>query len=218
MMRSLNKRLCLACLLAISPGMVLAAVQISVVGLFNGKAVLVVDNGRPQTISVGDSTVEGVKLLDANSQKALIEVDGRRQELTMGQAVSVGSREPVAPSVTIYANSAGHHITDGSINGIPFRFIVDTGATSIAMNSADARRAGIDYLKGEKVTVHTANGIVTAYKAGINTLKIGNVVLHQVEGVVLEGSSPAIVLLGMSALNRMEMKREGVALTLTKKF
>ncbi len=52
MMRSLSKRLCLACLLVISPGMVLAAVQISVVGLFNGKAVLVVDNGK----LVGTST------------------------------------------------------------------------------------------------------------------------------------------------------------------
>jgi len=66
--------------------------------------------------------------------------------------------------------------------------------------------------------VHTANGNVVAYQVVINTLKLGSVTLHQLDGVVLEGSSPAVVLLGMSALSRLEMKREGIALTLIKKY
>ncbi|PKO93555.1 MAG: TIGR02281 family clan AA aspartic protease [Betaproteobacteria bacterium HGW-Betaproteobacteria-1] len=196
-----------------------ADTQVNVVGLFTGKAVLVINNGKPQTLSVGQVSAEGVKLISANSQSAVLEIEGKRRELMMGQGVAVGGSTKSQPaSVTLYANSAGHHLAEGQINGVPLKFIVDTGATSIAMNSADARKAGIDYKKGEQVPVHTASGNVAAYRVVINTLKIGAVVLHQVEGVVLEGNSPAVVLLGMSALSRLEMKREGIALTLIKKY
>jgi len=195
-----------------------ADTQVNVVGLFTGKAVLVINNGQPKTLSVGQVS-EGVKLISANSQSAVLEIEGKRRELTMGQgAVVAGSASAQAASVTLYANSAGHHLAEGQFNGVPLKFIVDTGATSIAMNSADARKAGIDYKRGEQVPVHTANGNVTAYRVVVNTLKIGAVVLHQVEAVVLEGNSPAVVLLGMSALSRLEMKREGIALTLIKKY
>ncbi|PKO50253.1 MAG: TIGR02281 family clan AA aspartic protease, partial [Betaproteobacteria bacterium HGW-Betaproteobacteria-20] len=66
--------------------------------------------------------------------------------------------------------------------------------------------------------VSTANGVVTAYRVTIANLKIGAVTLNQVEASVLEGGSPSIVLLGMSALNRLDMKRHDIALTLTKKY
>ncbi|MEZ0316480.1 MAG: TIGR02281 family clan AA aspartic protease, partial [Methylophilaceae bacterium] len=104
------------------------------------------------------------------------------------------------------------------INGARVKFLVDTGASTIAMNSGDARRAGIDYKKGERSQVQTASANVMAYHVVINTLKIGSLTLNQVDGMVLEGESPAFVLLGMSALSRMDMKREGIALTLTKRY
>ena len=66
--------------------------------------------------------------------------------------------------------------------------------------------------------VSTANGVVNAYRVTIATLKIGVITLNQVEANVLEGGSPQLVLLGMSALSRMDMKREDIALTLTKKY
>ena len=59
---------------------------------------------------------------------------------------------------------------------------------------------------------------MTAYRVTIATLKIGNITLNQVEASVLEGGSPSVVLLGMSALNRLEMKKQDIALTLTKKY
>ncbi|MDP2248560.1 MAG: TIGR02281 family clan AA aspartic protease [Nitrosomonadales bacterium] len=206
-------------LLAFTAKPVLADTQVNVVGLFTGKAVLVINNGKPKTLSVGQTSVEGVKLISAHSQLAVLEIEGKRRELAMGQGASVGGSMSNQPaSVTLYANAAGHHVVDGQINGVPLKFLVDTGATSIAMNSADARKAGIDYQKGVQIPVHTASGNVSAYRVVINTLKLGTVVLHQVDGVVLEGSSPSVVLLGMSALNRLEMKREGIALTLIKKY
>ena len=196
-----------------------AETQVNVVGLFNGKAVLVINSGKPKTLSVGQSSDEGVKLISADSTKAVLEIEGKRRELGMGQAAAVGSAADSAPgSVTLYADSAGHHFTEGQINGATLKFLVDTGATSIAMNSGDAKYAGIDYKRGERIQTQTANGIVTGYRVVINTVKLGGVVLNQVDGTVLEGGSPAFVLLGMSALNRVEMKREGIALTLTKKY
>lgn len=209
----------LAVVLLMLSNMAFANTQVNVVGLFTNKAVLVINNGKPRTLSVGQVSPEGVKLISANSQTAVLEIEGKRRELAMGQAVSVGGAVSSEPSsVTLYANSAGHHLADGQINGVPMKFIVDTGATSIAMNSGDAKRADIDYKKGAQILVHTANGNVVAYQVVINTLKLGSVTLHQVDGVVLEGSSPAVVLLGMSALSRLEMKREGIALTLIKKY
>lgn len=206
-------------LLLVLPITVRADTQVNVVGLFNGKAVLVINNGKPQTLSVGQSSAEGVKLLGADSGKAVLELGGKRKELGMGQGAMVaGGAGSTSGSVRLYADSAGHHFTEGQINGATLKFIVDTGASTIAMNSGDARYAGIDYKKGERVPIQTANGIVNGYHVVIGTLKLGNLILNQVDATVLEGGSPAVVLLGMSALNRMEMKSEGIALTLTKKY
>jgi len=197
---------------------VLADTQVNVVGLFNGKAMLVINSGKPKTLSVGQSSDEGVKLISADSTKAVLEIEGKRRELGMGQAATIAGAASSPGSVTLYADSAGHHFTEGQINGVTLKFIVDTGATTIAMNSGDAKYAGIDYKRGESIQMQTANGIVIGYRVVINTLKLGSVVLNQVDGVVMEGGSPAIVLLGMSALNRLEIKNEGIALTLTKKY
>ena len=207
------------CLGLLAAGPSWAATQVNVVGLFNDKAVVVVNNGKPQTLSVGESSREGVKLIAADSRRAVLEVEGRRRELGMGQAVSVaGAPSTAASSVTLYADSAGHFFSEGRINGAKLKFLVDTGATTVAMNSGDARYAGIDFRKGQPVEMQTANGVAKGYRVVINTLKIGGLTLHQVDAVVLEGGSPPVVLLGMSALNRLEMKRAGIALTLTRKY
>jgi len=195
-----------------------AETQVNVVGLFNGKAVLIINHGAPRTLSIGQTSGD-VKLIEASSSKAVIEIEGKRKELGMGQAATVAGAAGAAPgSITLYADSAGHYFTEGQINGVPLKFIVDTGATSIVMNSGDAKFANIDYRKGEKRQMQTANGIVSGYLVVINSLRLGSIVLNQVDGVVLEGGSPSVVLLGMTALNRLEMKRESMALTLTKKY
>ena len=150
---------------------------------------------------------------------AVLEIEGKRQELGMGQAASVSGSAASAPgSVILYSDSAGHYFTNGQINGATVKLLVDTGASVVAMNSSDASQAGINYKTGETVSLHTANGIAQGYRVVINSLKLGGVTLNQVAAVVTEGSSPPVVLLGMSALNRLDMKREGITLTLTKKY
>jgi len=96
--------------------------------------------------------------------------------------------------------------------------VVDTGATTVALNSGDAKFAKIDYEKGERIAMSTANGVVNAYLVKLNTLKIGKITLYNVGATVNEGGSPPVVLLGMTALNRLDMKRNNSILTLTKKY
>ncbi len=195
------------------------ATQVNVVALFNNKAVVIVNKGKPQTLAAGQKSKEGVKLIAADTSRAVLEIEGKRKSLAMGQAATVaGSFLPDGGSAILYADPAGHHMTQGLINNASMRFLLDTGASTIAMNSSDARRAGINYKNGEQVTVQTASGNVTAYRVVIDRLKLGSLALTQVDGMVLEGSSPEVVLLGMSALNRLDMKREGIALTLTRKY
>ena len=197
----------------------LAATQLNVVGLFSNKAVVAINGSAPQTISAGQ-TKSGVKLISATSESATFLVEGKQQTLRMGQAASVaGGNAPENNSpVSLYADQAGHFFGNISINGVSLKYVVDTGATTVALNSGDAKYAKIDYEKGERITMSTANGDVSAYLVKISTLKIGTIILNNVEATVNEGGSPPVVLLGMTALNRMSMKNENSILTLSKKY
>lgn len=196
-----------------------ANTQINVVGLFNNKALIIINGASPQTLSAGQ-TKNGVKLISATSESATFLVEGKQQTLKMGQAASVvASNAPTNNEpVNLYATSQGHFFGNLTINGASLKYVVDTGATSVAMNSGDAKFAKIDYEKGEKGTASTANGLVNVYKVKLNTLKIGTIILNNVEASVIEGGFPTDVLLGMSALNRMEMRRDNSVMTLTKKY
>ena len=196
-----------------------ANTQINVVGLFNNKALVTINGGAPQSIAAGQ-TKSGVKLISADSESATFMVEGKRQVLKMGQAASVAATSGSVNNapVSLYADSRGHFYGNLNINGASLKYVVDTGASSVAMNSGDAKFAKIDYEKGEKVILSTANGEVGAYLVQLNTLKIGTIILNNVEAVVHEGGSPPYVLLGMSALNRVDMKRDNSIMTLTKKY
>lgn len=194
-----------------------AETEVSVVGLFPGKAVLIINGGKPRTLAAGQSA-DGVKLLSADSNEAVLEVEGRRRQLGMGQGASVAGSASSEQTALLYANPDGHFLADGSINGQPVRFLVDTGATTVALSGDTARRLGINYRDAPSGFVHTASGNARAYRVNLNSLKIGGITLHQVESVVLEGSAPSVALLGMTVLNRLDMRRDGIALTLTKKY
>ena len=197
----------------------LAETRLNVVGLFNNKALVSINGGAPRSISAGQ-TVEGVKLIAADSEAATFLVGGKRQMLKMGQAASVaGNAGPANNSpVSLYADQAGHFLGNLSVNGVSLKYLVDTGASTVAFNSGDAKYAKIDYEKGERIQMSTANGEVSAYLVKLNTLKIGTITLSNVEATVNEGGSPTVVLLGMSALNRLDMKRDNSIMTLTKKY
>ena len=136
------------CLAILSSGTAFA-VDIGVVGLFPGKAVLVVDGGAPKTYSVGSKVTEGIKLSDANGSTATIDVNGKRQTLAIGQYVSRTMPSSDGGSTTLQADSRGHFTAQGQINGGTISLLVDTGATMIALPASEAVRLGIDYKKGQ---------------------------------------------------------------------
>lgn len=192
------------------------ATSVAVVGLFRDKAIVSIDGGKPRTLSVGQ-TLDGVKLLAADSAAARVEVDGQRRTLTMGQSFAAGVVPAARQSVSLTADPRGHFAANGSLNGYPLTFLVDTGATAIAINASEAKRIGVDYRAGQVVGVATAAGVVPAWRITFNTVKIGAITLHQVEGLVME-SGLNVPLLGMSFLNRMEMRRDGQTMTLTRRY
>ena len=191
------------------------ATEVNLVGLFPGKALVSINKGEPRTLSVGEKTAEGVKLFLVTRNSADLEIDGVRQTLEMGQAFrSEGSGRQ---SVTLPQDASGHFLTDAMVNGSHIRFMVDTGATLVSIPVADAVRLGIDYEKGQLGYSLLADGRrVPSWRVLLDSVQVGDVTLTSVEGSVNQGVG--IPLLGMSFLNRTEMRREGSSLTLTKRY
>lgn len=192
------------------------ATQINVAGLFKDRAMVMVNGGKPRVLAVGESE-QGVKLLAADAQSATFEVDGKRRVLSMGQTYA-GSGGSARPVVSLNADGRGHFFTTGTINGRSIDFMVDTGASSVAIGSREAERLGIDYRSGQRGWVSTANGTAAAYRVLFNNVRIGGISLNMVPGMVLEGDGMSIALLGMSFLNQLDMKREGTIMTLTQRY
>jgi aspartyl protease family protein len=209
-----------AFLLLLSMPLGAGAAEVVVSALFNGKAVITVDGGKSRTVNVGQVTPEGVKLVSATSEAAVIEFGGRRETLSTGSGMRVGAGPSTASSeqAVLKADGRGHFYANGLINGSSVRFLVDTGATTIAFSTAEARRLGIDYRSGTRSIGRTANGIVTSYGVKLDTVRVGDITLQNVDAHVLDGMGPSDVLLGMSFLNRMQMQRDGDTLVLVKRF
>jgi len=194
------------------------AAEVNVIGLFPNKAVVVIDGGAPRVLSVGQKPVEGVTLISTDRESATLDIDGQKKTLRIGQHHTGPTPASPSQSATLTADPRGHFVVDGQINGGPVRFLVDTGATTIALSSGDATRLGIDYRKGLPGMMGTANGMATAYALKLDTVRVGDIVLNNVDAAVMEGNPMPFALLGMSFLNRMEMKREGQTMVLIRRF
>jgi aspartyl protease family protein len=215
MVRCGNFNLSLAALAGLS--MPALAADVTLVGLIGAKAIVVIDGGAPHTLAPGQKTAEGVVLLGTEKDAASFQIEGKKRTLRMGQAYSAATRAG-RQNVTLSADPRGHFITPGSINGGSVRFLIDTGATLIALPASEARRLGIDYLQGQRGQMQTANGVAVAYRVKLDTVKIGDIEVNNVDAVVSENDAMGVTLLGMSFLNRMEMKRDGQSMTLIKRY
>jgi aspartyl protease family protein len=212
----MTHRLLLAALVLLAPGAA-RATDVNVIGLFSGKAVVVIDRGAPRTLSVGQRTAEGVLLVSADSKEAVLEIDGKRLKLEMGQHFETASQTGERRTITLAADERGHFIVDGAVNGGHIRFLVDTGATMVSLSAADAVRLGIDYRKGQRGYTTVADGRqIPTYRLTFDEVTVGDLTVLNVEGAVREAAGPA--LLGNSFLNRMEMRRDGQSLTLTRRY
>jgi len=193
--------------------------DIHVVALFKDRVVVMID-GKRRILSSGEASPEGVRLVSADSVGAVFEYQGERMERRLdGRVRAAVKPRDTGEDVLIYRDSAGMFKTVGSINGLPVKLLVDTGATSVAMNSAQARRLGIDYhVEGDPTYVSTASDVVQAYRVKLDIVKVGSIHIRNVGAVVIEGAQPAEALLGMTYLSHVEMINQGDRLILRRKY
>lgn len=180
------------------------AQSISLAGRMGSKALLVID-GQQQVLDVGQSA-RGVRLVGLDAQGALVEAGGRRLALREGVPARLdgsGTREVVIPS-----GPGGHFVVAGAIEGRPVRFMVDTGATLVALSEQEADRLGLAWRGGQAGQSQTAGGVVATHVVVLRSLRVGDVELANVTASVLATPMPGI-LLGNSALERFSMQREG---------
>ncbi len=114
--------------------------------------------------------------------------------------------------VEIRANRQGHYLSQGSVNGQTVRFLLDTGATLVAVPEALARKLGMR--KGQAGYAHTANGRSRVYLSKIDRLDIGDISLRNVAASISTGMEGDEILLGMSALGQLEFSQQGKTLSL----
>lgn len=191
-----------------------AHADVSLIGAASGRAVFSVD-GATRVIKPGQSVKPGLVLKKVDGNLVTLDHGGRALELRVGQQVP-GTRagEQVA---TLAANSQGHFLATGVINGHSVRFLVDTGATMVSIGAADARRLQLKLESGESGLANTAAGTVPVTRMRLARVAIGDIELEGVDALVHENDLP-IALLGMSFLNRTDMRREGSTLTLKRRY
>ena len=207
-MRNIPVILLIAAMLMVDSG-VLAAPQIEVQALFGGKAIVKID-GQRRTLTKGQTSPEGVKLVDADSKQAVLEVDGRINTYRPGGAISLSYAKPQHREGKIYANDRGMFHSVGTINGRTVRFLLDTGATTVAMNKSQAKQLGVDYrMKGERIVVSTASQNVKGYRVSLNSVSLGKIKQRNVEAMVIDGDHPGPILLGMSFLGKLKVEKAG---------
>ncbi len=201
----------------LAPAAPAAATDVALIGVVPGKAaVLAIDGGNPKLVKIGRSW-QGIRVISVDKQHAMVEIDGTQQRLPLGQHYRSGAPTSDRQKVVLAADPRGHFVVDGAVNGGRVRFILDTGATVIVLPGPDANRLGIDYRKGRQGRINTANGMTTAWGIQLDTVKVGDIELRNVDAVVVE-SGLEIALLGMTFLNRVEMKRDGSTMTLIRRY
>jgi aspartyl protease family protein len=194
-----------------------AAAEVALIGVIGDKAVvLALDGGDPKTVKVGQKW-NGITVLSVEGERATVDIEGAKRVLQQGQHYRRSAPSSDRSQVTLAAGPGGHFFGEGAINGNPIRFFVDTGATFIALPASEAVRLGIDYRKGRRGISNTANGQTPVYAVRLDIVRLGDIELRSVEAVVFEQGLDT-ALLGMSFLNRVEMRREGSTMTLTRRF
>lgn len=189
--------------------------RITARALFEDQALLEID-GRQRVLKAGQRSPEGVLLVGADPRAARVEIDGQAYTIALDASIGTTFSRGVEPKRLSLAPAAdGHYYVDGTINGAAVRFVVDTGASTVAISRHDAKRIGLLYrVDGEPMPVETASGIAQAYRIVFRSVKARTIEVTNVAGIVIDGDYPTTALLGQSFLNRLNLRREGLLLEL----
>lgn len=195
------------------------AQSVTLTGTIGSRAILIVNGGAPKTLAVGE-TFQGVKLVSLQGEQAMVEAGGKRVALRMDTPVSIGGGGGSGGGgtrIVLPVGSGGHFMAQGAINGRAVSFMLDTGATMIAMSAADAQRIGLDFSKGQPVRMNTANGVAQGYRLQLASVRVGDVEVYDVDAIVSQQPMPYI-LLGNSFISRFSMRRDADQMVLEKRF
>lgn len=121
-------------------------------------------------------------------------------------------RSQGAAEVTLQRNRFGHYMATGKVNYQEALFMLDTGATYVAVPANLQKKLGL--IAGQVHYTSTANGTSKAYTTIIDQLAIGEIELHNVRASILPGMQGEEILLGMSVLKQLEFSQKGDRLTL----
>jgi aspartyl protease family protein len=219
------RRALLGCALILLSHSVYGASSINLLALFGEKALLHID-GTQRLLQTGETSPEGVTLVSVDSEHAVVEVNGREEVLDLSFTALFPGSEAVPEDnpyqgpqkVSLWADASGFFYSNGMIDGFPVRFLVDTGATSIAVSSQLADRIGIDYADSQRGLANTAGGVTPMYRVSLDKVTVGGITLRNVDAGVVVGSFPREPLLGMSFLGQLDMVREGNRMDLKRRF
>lgn len=198
---------------SISGSSLASAPRVKLLAIFENKVIVTIDGEREVLVKDKPGS-RGVTLrfTDTRGESADLEIDGKLEIMPLGYVMSATTEQSAGISkeaVTLYSDASGFFHADGYINGRPVTFLVDTGANTVAMNSATANRVGLDYRQGERAVATTASGYTETFVVVIDKVEIGGLELRQVTASVIDGPQPEVPLLGMSFLGSFNMQREG---------
>ena len=188
----------------------LAGTTVMVLSISGERVDLLVNGSITRSMYRGETSAEGVYVVQVRNDSALIEVEGKSFRMTPGSSTT--------PSVVLQADPRGHFLVEVAINGTPIRALVDTGASTVAINLEDARRMGVDLIGAPSIMVQTAAGPRRALRAKLGNVQLGDILLQNVDATVSETNDLPIVLLGMSFLDQLDMQRSGRTLILTRRY
>ena len=120
-------------------------------------------------------------------------------------------RQLDAQTIVLQQNNRGHYVASGLINDVEVVFLLDTGATQVAVPQALATKLGLK--KGASLSLHTAAGTVTGQRTHIKSLSLGPFTLYDLDAVIMPSDSLDI-LLGMNVLRQFELIQRNGQLTI----
>jgi aspartyl protease family protein len=207
-------RIAVLLLLASIGSEAVANAPVQAVGLFKDRAMIRV-LGNEHYLTIGQVSPEGATLLEANSTRAVVRYKDQLYNLTLTDQIAGGYQEPSVINIAIAPDDLGQYRVQGSINGYYTGFLVDTGASLVALSERHAKEMNIEYLQSsERAAVTTAQGQANSYIVELDSLVVGGIEAHNVRAAVIPGNYPVEVLLGMSFLRKVKIEQQAGVMVL----
>jgi aspartyl protease family protein len=134
------------------------------------------------------------------------------EQYNPNQSLQTRYIEGGAREVVLQRNKFGHYVTAGEINGKPVTFMLDTGATGVAIPQNLTAYLGLQ--PGAAFPTQTANGIGIGYAVTLGSVSVGAIEIHDVPASIAPGLQTEEILLGMSFLKHIEFTQRDDTLIL----